>query len=82
MLKLYRFIIEDMEYDTGTYDYDGKFFTTSEALRFIRENEGVGNAIYISSIEFITEECVDPDSWEVMSGYQRALMYSEYMSLN
>lgn len=82
MLKMYHFVIEDMEYGTGTYDYDGKFFTTSEALRFIRENEGAGNILYIDNIEFITEECVDSYTWEVESGYQKALAYSEYMSLN
>lgn len=82
MLKVYYFVIDDIEYGTGRYDYDGKFFTTSEALTFIRENEAVGNGINIDHIEFITEECLDPYRWEIESGYQRARRYSEYMSLN
>ena len=82
MLKMYHFVIDDMELDLGKYDYDGKFYTTKEALQFIRENEAVGNAVYIDHVEFITEECVDSYTWTVETGYQRALAYSEYKGLN
>lgn len=82
MLKVYYFTIDDVEYGTGRYNYDGKFFTTSEALAFIRENEEAGNSLHIDRIAFITEECVDPCRWEIESGCPQARRYSEYMSLN
>lgn len=54
-IKAYHFFIIDREFDSA-YHYYGKFTTTTEALRFIRENREAGNTITTMDCDLYTGE--------------------------
>ena len=60
MAREYHFYIIDKEFGDSYY-YDAFFVNAAEALRFIHENQAVGNVVDTQCIDFITSHYIDWD---------------------